>query len=127
MTAGKLEPDRNAGPGDDTRAKILSAAKTLFAERGFDGAGIKDIGKLAEANSALISYYFGSKEKLFVELIRNGLPIGKLGEVDLGRMEPLTALMVLVSEFMAAQERAPEVFAIIHHEVSMRSQRSIAI
>lgn len=43
---------------------IINAAEKLFALKGFDGASVRDIAQEADINVAMISYYFGSKEKL---------------------------------------------------------------
>jgi AcrR family transcriptional regulator len=43
---------------------ILEAAEKLFAVGGFDGTSVRDIAQKAGVNIAMISYYFGSKEKL---------------------------------------------------------------
>jgi AcrR family transcriptional regulator len=44
---------------------ILDAAEQVFAESGFHGATTRAIAECAQANAALIHYYFGSKEALF--------------------------------------------------------------
>ncbi len=44
---------------------ILFGAEKLFAEKGFEGTSIREISKEANVNISMISYYFGSKEKLF--------------------------------------------------------------
>ncbi|MEX2261314.1 MAG: TetR family transcriptional regulator [Bryobacteraceae bacterium] len=49
---------------EDTRARILTAAERLFAERGFAGASLRAVIGEAKVNLAAIHYYFGSKEKL---------------------------------------------------------------
>jgi len=43
---------------------ILQAAEKIFAKRGIDAASVREIAKEAKINIAMISYYFGSKEKL---------------------------------------------------------------
>lgn len=43
---------------------ILEVAERLFATQGFAGTSVRDIAQEAEVNIAMISYYFGSKEKL---------------------------------------------------------------
>ncbi|MFC3827676.1 TetR/AcrR family transcriptional regulator [Niastella sp. GCM10012298] len=48
---------------------ILRIAEQLFAEKGFDGTSVRDIAQLANVNIAMVSYYFGSKEKLIEVLI----------------------------------------------------------
>src|SRR5215472_15196116 len=45
--------------------KLMSVALELFARRGFSSVTIKDIAKSANVNSALLYYYFDSKEDLF--------------------------------------------------------------
>ena len=53
----------------DKRASILEAAEKLFSELGYEGASTRQIAKEAGANMAMISYYFGSKEGVFMELM----------------------------------------------------------
>jgi AcrR family transcriptional regulator len=48
---------------------IFEVAEKLFSEYGFDGTSIRTIAKEAEINIAMISYYFGSKDKLLEQLI----------------------------------------------------------
>jgi AcrR family transcriptional regulator len=49
----------------DTRAEILTAARTEFTERGYDRATIRAIAQRAAVDPALVLHYFGSKEELF--------------------------------------------------------------
>jgi len=48
--------------------KIIEVAEKLFSEKGFSGTSIRDISQEAEVNVSMISYYFGSKEKLIEAL-----------------------------------------------------------
>lgn len=50
--------------GDETRAKIISAALHVFGERGFDQAATRDIAARAGVNPPALQYYFGSKDGL---------------------------------------------------------------
>lgn len=52
------------------REKILNAAEELFSRRGYYGVSIRDITQLAGVQLALVNYHFGSKEKLYREVIR---------------------------------------------------------
>lgn len=49
----------------DTREKLIHAAKVLFAEKGFEGATVKEIADFAHVNVSLVSYHFGGKENLY--------------------------------------------------------------
>lgn len=68
----------------DKRAHILAVAEQLFADKGFDGTSVRDIAQLANVNLAMISYYFGSKEKLLEALLeeRAGYTLGILEELN---------------------------------------------
>lgn len=56
---------------DTTRENLLKAAIHVFAEKGYDGATVKDLAAAAGVNIALISYHFGGKEKLFRQCLEN--------------------------------------------------------
>ena len=65
--------ERPAAPEEtasSTRERILAAAEKHFAEHGLEHASVRAITQLADANSAAVVYYFGSKEELF-EIVLN--------------------------------------------------------
>ena len=43
------------------RQRILDAAVSLFAQKGYAGVGVREIAKAADVNIAMISYYFEGK------------------------------------------------------------------
>jgi AcrR family transcriptional regulator len=53
-----------------TKERILGAAETLFAQRGFDGASLRQLTSAAGVNLAAVNYHFGSKEKLVEQVFR---------------------------------------------------------
>lgn len=53
-----------------TRSVILEVAGPVFAERGFSDATSKEICERAGVNSAAVNYYFGGKENLYEEVLR---------------------------------------------------------
>jgi AcrR family transcriptional regulator len=67
--------DTNENPQakiDDTRDRLLLAAEEVFAAKGFEAASVRDILKLAKVkNIAAINYYFGDKERLYIEAVKN--------------------------------------------------------
>ena len=76
--APKTAPDTPAGDpkhavratrtaGRKMRSLLLDAASRLFKERGLSGTSIADIATAADAFPSQITYYFRTKEALFVE------------------------------------------------------------
>jgi len=67
----------------DKRQHILEVAEVLFAGKGFEGTSVRDIANTANVNLAMISYYFGSKEKLLTALVewRSGFMHEALNEL----------------------------------------------
>jgi len=55
---------------DDRRVQMLRAAIDVIAERGFPETRIADIGRRVGASSALVIYYFGTKDKLLTDALR---------------------------------------------------------
>jgi len=47
-----------------TKNKILDAAESLFADKGFNGTSLREITSLADVNLAAVNYHFGSKKEL---------------------------------------------------------------
>ena len=71
--------------GERTREAILAAAEAEFAEKGFELASAREICRRADANAALISRYFGSKEALYRIVAKRlfgdlGAPLAKLAD-----------------------------------------------
>jgi TetR/AcrR family transcriptional regulator len=52
-----------------SRKAILDAAERLFAERGYDGASLAGIAAEAGLSRGTPSYFFGSKERLYIEVL----------------------------------------------------------
>ncbi|MGH7622720.1 MAG: TetR/AcrR family transcriptional regulator [Gemmatimonadaceae bacterium] len=68
---------RRAEPRGDTRQRLLEAARSLFAERGFAKVTVRDITALAHANLAAVSYHFRDKMGLYKEVLQQGIEIAR--------------------------------------------------
>jgi AcrR family transcriptional regulator len=55
---------------DDRREQMLRAAIDVIAERGFPDTRISDVGRRVGASSALVIYYFGTKDRLLTDALR---------------------------------------------------------
>jgi AcrR family transcriptional regulator len=54
---------------DRSRKAIVAAAETLFAERGFEAVSLQEIGDAARLSRGTPSYFFGSKQDLYVAVL----------------------------------------------------------
>lgn len=62
---------RGRRPGaPDTRAEVLAAARTSFAEKGFRATTIRAVASSAGVDPALVHHYFGTKDDLFVAALQ---------------------------------------------------------
>ena len=99
-----------------TDLKILYAAEKLFAEKGFAATSTRDIAKNAGVNVSMISYYFGSKEKLFEEIFKVRMKEGQsfaieiLENPDLNEWEKLTKI---VKNYIKRVKNLPEFYTIL--------------
>src|SRR5207237_9806199 len=80
------------------RARIVAAAIDAFAASGFKGAAMDAIAARTHTTRALINYYFGSKEKLYIAVLeRVYAEIREAeGELDLDHLAPVDAMRRIV-------------------------------
>jgi AcrR family transcriptional regulator len=55
---------------DNVKSRLLDAAEVLFCEKGYDGTSVRDLTTKANCNVAAVNYYFGGKDKLYIEMFR---------------------------------------------------------
>jgi AcrR family transcriptional regulator len=58
-------PTSRAQQRQQTKARILAAARQLFAERGYDRTTIRAVAAAAGVDAGLVMHYYGSKDELF--------------------------------------------------------------
>lgn len=80
VTAAKTR-GRRTGSSSDTRARILSVARGLFAKKGYQGTTLRAVAARARVDVALVSYFFGSKDGLFEHAIDLRTIAAGLGEL----------------------------------------------
>ena len=70
-TLGKPKPVAVTRDADQTRARILKAARNEFMRHGYSGARIERISRTGKSSDRMIYYYFGSKEALYIEVLES--------------------------------------------------------
>lgn len=97
--------------GPDVRAKLLDAAVRLFAEQGVAGTTVAEIARRAGVTSAMVHYYFKTKDQLLDAVVAEKL-VGEFiafvaGELDRGQPEPLALVEHLVWRIVDASDAWP--------------------
>jgi AcrR family transcriptional regulator len=108
----------------DKQIHILQVAESLFAEKGFDATSIRNIAKEAKINIAMVSYYFGSKERMLESLIMYRATDLKL-QLDTLRMEnlePLEKINKLIELYITKIHCNSEIHKILHFEFSSKKR-----
>jgi AcrR family transcriptional regulator len=80
------------------RARIVQAAIDEFAARGFKGASMDAIAARTHTTRALINYYFGAKEKLYIAVLEQvyGEIRDAEAKLDLDHLAPVDAVRRVV-------------------------------
>lgn len=83
---------------EENRASIVAAAIEEFAARGYKGASMDAIAARTRTTRALINYYFGAKEKLYIAVLEHVYAEIRdaEGELDLDHLAPVDAIRRIV-------------------------------
>ncbi|SHM57388.1 transcriptional regulator, TetR family [Flavobacterium chilense] len=104
---------------NDKKIQILEVAEKLFSEKGFEGTSIRDISKEAKINIAMVSYYFGSKERLLEALIFHKTVDLKLQLENLLQesIEPLEKVNKLIEIYINRICLNKGIYRVLHFEL----------
>jgi AcrR family transcriptional regulator len=105
---------------NEKQIEILLVAEQLFAEEGFDGTSVREIAKIANINVAMISYYFGSKEKLLEALVLyriSGLQL-HLESLSTENISPIEKIEKLIEYYIQRINSNRCLYQIVHFELS---------
>ena len=105
---------------NEKQIQILQVAEKLFAANGFDGTSIRDISKEANVNVAMVSYYFGSKEKLLEEIILFRTTDLKLQLENLFKesLSPIEKIDKLIELYISRVNNNKCIYQIMNFELS---------
>ncbi len=120
------EPEASAAPAQsrrrrrrlDSEARILAAAEEIFAEAGFSGATTAMIAAKARLPKANVHYYFGTKERLYREVLRRILESWlATGDGIRPEADPATAFAEYISGKIEASRRRPYASKVFANEI----------
>lgn len=103
---------------DDTKRRILAAAKVEFAKKGLGGARVDDIAARAKANKRMMYHYFGNKEELFRQVVEDayGEFRDREAALELDNLEPVAAVKTLIAFIWKYFLDNPEFITLVNSE-----------
>ncbi len=120
MTASAT-PVQHRAPEQDTRfdrrfSEILDYAAEVFAEKGYEGASMRDLSRLSGMSLAGLYYYFDSKEKLLYHIQKHTFTtiVDRLRERLAGSTDPQERIRIFVHnhvDYAMANQRAMKVLS----------------
>jgi AcrR family transcriptional regulator len=102
------------------KEQIMNKALELFGSKGYDSTSIRELSEGAGINVAMINYYFGSKEKLFEEMVTHKAVYmkGKLEELlNDKHLAPLEKVNKVVEEYVNRIFSKPVFHRIVYREM----------
>ena len=113
----------------EKQLQIIEAAEKLFAAKGFNGTSVRDIAEAAEVNLAMISYYFGSKEKLFETMFAYRSDFFKLQLENMlqnEKLKPMEKMEQLIDQYILRLTNQQCFHRIMVREQMMNNNEFIA-
>ena len=103
----------------DTRSRFIEVARRHFADKGFDGTSIAAIAEDLGLTKQALLHHFGSKEKLYGEVLRqiSTSVTETLDELAEATEDPYEALEILLVERLAAHLDQSENTRILMREL----------
>jgi len=112
----------------EKQLQIMEVAEELFANNGFNGTSVRDIAEKAKVNLAMISYYFGSKEKLLEAIFEHRGDTTKLILENIVSKEGLTSLektYLLIDHYLKKIENQQCFHRLMVREQTVQSSDAI--
>jgi AcrR family transcriptional regulator len=118
-------PTRSQRRGERTRERILDAAEEHFAERGFEGAHLRDVASRVGIRNPSLYNHFASKESLYAAVLERGVgPVLGLLSMIVETEAPVRIdSQQLVEQVMSLLEQRPHLPRLILRETLSGGQR----
>lgn len=113
-----MRSSRRARRRQDSEARILSAAEQVFAETGFSGATTAVIAAKAKLPKANVHYYFGTKERLYRQVLKRILDAWLAsGDSIQPDADPAKAFADYIAAKIAASQHQPYASKVFANEI----------
>ena len=101
---------------------IINSAVKLFSTNGFEGTSVREIAADAKVNVAMINYYFGSKEKLFENVVEHRASFlqGVLSDlINNKTLSPIEKMDIIIDQTIERKFSNSNFHHLLHRELSL--------
>jgi AcrR family transcriptional regulator len=117
-------------PSPDSRERILDAAEHAFSEHGLAGARVAAIAEAADANKAMLYYYFGSKDGLYTAVLERVVDsIASMADAALvaSGAPPERRLLAFIEGYRDFLSSRPTIVRLAAHEILGGGERILPL
>lgn len=111
-------PAKQSRNPDRTKSRLLRTATRLFSRRGYDGVSVDEIVATAGVNKRMVYHYFGSKEALYSEVLRD--VFNRLADLEVqaisGSDDPGEAIAIILKAYFTFLNDNPEFVSLLSWE-----------
>jgi AcrR family transcriptional regulator len=117
------QPDRTRD-AERTRAEIIDVATREFADKGYAGARVDEIAAKMSTTKRMIYYYFGNKERLYIEVLEHAYAGIRAIEqnLDVAHLSPVDAMRQLAELTFDHHESHPDFIRLVSIENIHRAE-----
>ena len=97
---------------DQAQVAFINAAASLLNQKPYTDISLRELATLAGQNVAMVAYYFGSKEALFVELIKRHLQESQHQDLNARapsalQLDPRVQIKQLIRRYISLHKQHP--------------------
>lgn len=100
---------------------IINAAQKVFYAKGYRGATMREIAKIANVNLALLHYYFGKKENLLEVVFNEGFSFifFQFRKALNSETDIFTKIKLIIEGYIATGQKYPQLYGFITNEFAV--------
>ena len=122
-----MEPEKPKRNAKLARSRLLREAEKLFVKKGYHAVSVDEIAVKTKLNKRMIYVYFGSKEKLYTEVLKTNF--AKIEELDIPEQQNegdyFERLSGLMHQYFFFLSRNPNFVRLLAWEILLADKRSL--
>ncbi len=108
----------------NVETKIIDAARSIFYEKGYSGATMRNIAQKAEVNLALLHYYYRTKDKIFEIVLSHAFSqlFSKLKKALNAKVDIFEKIRLITNGYAQVALANPKLPGFVMHELEINQE-----